>query len=106
MKRVFKFTGFVAGLGAAIWLMRDRLISIALPREPEPPTFRVGPAGEGDDLTEIKGIGDVFAARLNSAGITTFEDLAGADPETLASQIDTQATRIQEWVEQARARTS
>jgi predicted flap endonuclease-1-like 5' DNA nuclease len=105
MKRLFRLTGLLAGLGAALWLMRDRLISLALPREPEPPAFRMAPS-EPDDLTEIKGIGTVFAGRLEGMGITTFRDLVAANPETVARHIDTQPTRVQEWVTQARLRLS
>jgi predicted flap endonuclease-1-like 5' DNA nuclease len=101
VKRVFKLTGFLAGLSAAIWLMRDRLISLALPREPEPPTFRVSP-GEEDDLTKIKGVGDVFASRLKEMGIATFKDLAEADPGTVAAYVDTQSARVENWIAQAR----
>jgi predicted flap endonuclease-1-like 5' DNA nuclease len=106
MKRLFKLTGFLAGLGGALWLMRDRLISLALPREPEPPTFRVGPGALPDDLTEIKGVGEVFAGRLVSIGITTFRDLATSDPESVAQQLDTQTSRVNDWIAQARLRTS
>src|SRR5680860_683174 len=93
MKRLLKLTGFLAGLGTAVWLMRDRLISLALPREPEPPTFRAGPAAEPDDLTVITGIGDVFASRLQEHGITTLQALGQADSAALAEQLNTQASR-------------
>ncbi|NOY56417.1 MAG: hypothetical protein GXP34_10585 [Actinobacteria bacterium] len=101
MKRLMKLTGFLAGLGAAVWLMRDRLISLALPREPEPPTFRVDPAPEADDLTAIKGIGDVFASRLQQQGITTLQALAKADPAVLAEQLDTPQSRVEGWIAEA-----
>lgn len=108
MKRLMKLTGLLAGLGAAIWLMRDRLISLALPREPEPPTFRVGPRpatpAEGDDLTMINGIGPVFAARLYEHGITTLAALAAADPVQVAAMLDTQPTRVEGWIAEAAER--
>ncbi len=105
MKRLLKLTGLFAGLGAAIWLMRDRLISVALPREPEPPTFRVGPGPElavaGDDLTRINGIGPVFSSRLQQAGITTFAQLAVQDPAKLAEQVGATPAQVESWVDQA-----
>ena len=58
-----------------------------------------------DDLTEIKGIGPVFAERLRQAGITTFADVAKASADQLREV--TQATSVanpDEWIEQARAR--
>ena len=36
---------------------------------------------EGDDLTQIDGIGPTFARRLGEAGITTFAQLAALSPE-------------------------
>lgn len=105
MKKLLKLTGLFAGLGAALWLMRDRLISVALPREPEPPTFRVGPGPElpqtGDDLTRIDGIGPVFSARLHQAGVTTFGRLAAQDPTELAEQVGATPTQVESWIDQA-----
>jgi len=106
MKRIFRLTGFLAAVAGALWLMRDRLISLALPREPEPPTFRVGPGASLDDLTEIKGIGDVFAGRLAAIGIITFQDLALSDAATVAQRLDTQSSRVEDWIAQARLRTT
>ena len=58
-----------------------------------------------DDLTEIKGIGPVFAERLRQAGITTFADVAKASADQLRDV--THATSVanpDEWIEQAKAR--
>ena len=40
MKRVAKIIGLVGGVAAVVWAMRDRFISVATSREPEPPTIR------------------------------------------------------------------
>jgi predicted flap endonuclease-1-like 5' DNA nuclease len=40
-----------------------------------------------DDLTVIKGIGPVVQQKLRALGIRTFDDLAAADPATLAGQL-------------------
>ena len=56
---------------------------------PEPAT-RTQPAATeraSDDLTVIKGIGPVVQQKLQALGIRTFDDLAAADPETLAEQL-------------------
>ncbi|NIA25237.1 MAG: hypothetical protein GWP04_06675 [Gammaproteobacteria bacterium] len=106
MKRLMKVTGFLAGLGAAVWLMRDRLISLALPREPEPPTFRVDAAPAADDLTVISGVGDVFASRLRQHGITTLQALAQANPVTLAEQLDAPLSRVEGWIAEAAQRSA
>lgn len=57
-----------------------------------------------DPLETIKGIGPVFAKRLNQAGILTFRDLAEKSPEQLAEIVQAkqwQAVEIQAWITQA-----
>lgn len=55
-----------------------------------------------DDLSEIRGIGEVYRERLYRAGIMTWHQLAGSDPESLR-----QATRAlpgsdaESWITQA-----
>jgi large subunit ribosomal protein L21 len=59
-----------------------------------------------DDLTEIKGIGPVFAERLHQAGITTFADVAKASADHLREV--THATSVanpDEWIAQAKTRS-
>ncbi len=104
MRKITKVVGFVGGLAAVAWAMRDRLISIAAPREPEPPTFRVVPPHTDDDLTTINGIGPVFAARLVQGGIRTYADLAQADPARVAEIAGVAETRAAEWIDRATAR--
>ncbi len=64
---------------------------------------------QADDLTRIQGIGDGVKARLNQAGILTYEQLTAQSPETLAAllkeMIGVTAARIekQDWIGQARA---
>jgi len=62
-----------------------------------------GPA-PSDDLTEIRGIGPAFTARLNQAGIHTFAELAKIDADRLGEIIGKEAlARLQRypWREQA-----
>jgi predicted flap endonuclease-1-like 5' DNA nuclease len=59
----------------------------------------------GDDLTELEGIGPVYAAKLRERGIVSFADLAAADETTLAGIIDAPAWRrinYGDWIAQAR----
>ena len=112
-----------------LWAMRNRLVSVALPREPQLPTFKVpdGPiepdssaAADEDEsdppqatepqpdapsLTDISGIGPVYATRLASAGIHTIEQLAEARQRKWRRQ-PTSPDRAERWIEAARnART-
>ena len=58
---------------------------------------------EPDDLTVIRGIGPVFAHRLNQAGIYTFSQLATLKPEEVQSI--TQVTRWDpaDWIAEAKS---
>ncbi len=115
VKKLGKVLGFVAGAAAVIWAMRDRLVSITAPREPEPPKFRVvtapstppapppAPAPSNDDLTEVVGVGPVFAERLRAAGIASFAELATASPARIAEIVGVPVTRVADWPDQARA---
>lgn len=82
-------------------------VSAAAPVEVKQETPAKKPAAkkeaQPDDLTEIKGIGPVYAARLVEAGITTFADITAATAEHLREV--TQATAAADpetWIAQAR----
>jgi predicted flap endonuclease-1-like 5' DNA nuclease len=64
------------------------------------------PAGGADDLTKIKGIGQVLKGKLNRLGITTFKQIAeftDADIERVNAELDFPGRIERErWVEQAR----
>lgn len=100
MKRVAKIIGFVAGAAVVIWAMRDRLISVATSREPEPPAFRAGPPPAQVD--SIDGIGPVFAERLTSAGLGTVKALALASPDLVAEAAGVSAARARTWIDLAK----
>lgn len=64
------------------------------------------PAGGGDDLTRIKGLGPRIAAALNAQGVTTFAQIAAwndADIERIDALLGRFAGRIRRdcWIEQA-----
>lgn len=99
--------------------MRDRLVSVAIPREPQPPAFRVpGPdpaettremeeevtetASSPQSVTDVSGIGPVYATRLEAAGVATLSDLANGDPEEVAAAAEVPVGRAQSWIESAR----
>lgn len=59
-----------------------------------------------DDLTAIRGIGPVYARRLQNAGIATFAALAAQEPEKIGQIVQIkmwQAASPAEWIAQAKA---
>lgn len=56
----------------------------------------------GADLRSIDGIGSSYADRLREAGIRSVPDLATADPDELADEIDVSTKLTADWVDQAR----
>ena len=60
-----------------------------------------------DDLTAIKGIGEVFEQRLYDAGVLTFADLAGksvAELEAIIQPRNWQKVDLAAWIAEAQAR--
>lgn len=72
-------------------------------------TAPIGPTSTeraSDPLSRINGVGNVYAARLNEAGIYTFSDVAQSSPEHLRDIIqpaEWQAVDFESWIEQAAA---
>ncbi|HET7324867.1 MAG TPA: helix-hairpin-helix domain-containing protein, partial [Halococcus sp.] len=64
------------------------------------------PTGETDDhaVDVLKGIGPSYGEQLESAGVETIADLAAADAEELTAELDISESRIERWVERAKAR--
>ena len=104
MKRLAKILGVLGGLVAIVWAMRDRFISVAISREPEPPAFRSPPPDTDPAVDTIDGIGPVFAKRLTAAGIPTVARLAEASPDTVAEAAGVSAARARSWIDQASGR--
>ncbi|WP_232701015.1 helix-hairpin-helix domain-containing protein [Halobacterium wangiae] len=63
------------------------------------------PADDGEPVTDLDGIGPAYAERLENAGVSTVAELAAADPEELAEQIDLSAKRVGRWVDSANDRS-
>lgn len=111
VKRLARILGLIGGIGAVVWAMRDRLVSVAISREPQPPAFRVpdrpsptpvpAPTPTRVDVTEISGIGPVYATRLGAAGINTVSELARADAAAVAEAAQVPLSRAQAWVASA-----
>lgn len=55
-----------------------------------------------DDMTAIKGVGPVYADRLEAAAITTYAELAEADSAHLSTAIDVSMDVVEGWQSQAR----
>lgn len=68
------------------------------------PSFLTAASDDLAHLQDIRGIGLVYAMRLNRAGVRTLEDLAGATPEKLDSIINAPKWRrpdYEDWIGQA-----
>lgn len=104
LKRAAGIIGVVGGVAAVLWAMRDRLISVTISREPEPPTFRAVAPEMDSGVETIDGIGPTYAKRLAEAGVTTLADLAGASPDLVAESAGVSAARARAWIEEASSR--
>lgn len=115
-KNLIRIAGVVAGLGAAVWAMRDRLLPNPEVPDGPPPRFREAPprfreapapavATAEDDLTIIKGIGPVTSRKLADAGIATLPALADADVATVATAAGTNEASAKAWIDAAKSLT-
>jgi predicted flap endonuclease-1-like 5' DNA nuclease len=74
------------------------------------PTPQVQPTAarsEQPELQNIKGIGPGIVRKLDSLGVRTYADLAAADPDTLAKQLDTRPVtpqKVRGWISKAKKR--
>ena len=105
MKRLAKVVGVIGAAAALVWAMRDRFISVAASREPEPPVLRatVPTPASAPGIDAIDGIGPVFAGRLKSAGIDDVSKLAASTADTIAEAAGVSGARARTWIEQARS---
>ena len=102
-KQILRVGGVVIGLGAAVWALRDKLLPAPEIPDGPPPRFRTAPTSPvaADDLTEVKGVGPVYAQRLVDAGITSFVMLANADVAAVAGAENVSESQAASWIGQA-----
>lgn len=103
MKRLARIIGIIGGTAALLWAMRDRFISVATSREPQPPRFKS--VDDLGDLLTVAGIGPVYAERLEKAGIPDLATLSTSSPDTVAEAASVSAARARDWIDQAAQRT-
>jgi large subunit ribosomal protein L21 len=78
----------IAAAAAIVCRLRGR--EVPAPADPE-------------DLAVVSGIGPVYRSRLAEAGITTFAELAAADPPTIIDATGVTPDRAADWIAQAAA---
>jgi predicted flap endonuclease-1-like 5' DNA nuclease len=110
-----KFIRLLLTLGVAagvVWLLRDKIVPAPQPPLAQPPPFRQPTSPPlavdeptPDDITEVKGIGPVYKARLQELGITTFAALASADAAAISEHLEISGNQVDDWISQARDRT-
>ena len=124
MRKLVNFILFVAAAVGISWIMREYLVPKPEAPTSSPPPFRPAPephtspqpvhvpepdtsasgakdSATPDDLTNVNGIGPVFARRLEAVGIKSYADLASADAVDLAEKIDVAESKVTDWVNQA-----
>ena len=72
------------------------------------PLFKA-PAGDGDKLTDLKGVGPVAAGQLNEQGITTFAQIAAFTDKDIAKideNMPFSTDQLKDWQAQAKEKTS
>lgn len=105
--------GFIvaaAGVGWLIWLWRKQrevtpkplYISGRTAAIPASADVETGSPKGPDELEAIQGIGPAYARRLNDSGITTFSQLAEANPDDLREITGVTRWDPTEWISQAR----
>jgi len=106
--------GTMAGIGEIVAVAaQDEVEASAEPQSSEvaPSAKSVGPVGDGDDLSRIKGVGPKLVVLLNSLGIDRYEQIAAWSDEDI-DRIDGQLgafagrPRRDSWVEQAKLLSS
>jgi predicted flap endonuclease-1-like 5' DNA nuclease len=109
MKKLFRLAVMLAAAATIVWLTRENLLPRPRVTDDPRPHFRSSPPPpqqDPDDLTEIKGIGNTYAGRLDDMGIQSFRALSEVDPETVAGTVGTSKAIVNGWIAQARAKLS
>lgn len=99
-----RLAALVAVVATIVWLTREHLLPTPHVAHEPPPHYRSTPPPpetSSDDLTAIKGIGPVYAARLDEAGVRSFRALAEADASALADSLGISVDNAAAWIAQA-----
>lgn len=105
--KLLRLAVLVALATAIVWLTREHLLPTPHVSHEPPPHYRSTPPPPQeapDDLTAIKGIGPVYAAKLDDMGIKSFRCLSELDPQTIADAMGTSPQTATDWIAQAHAR--
>jgi predicted flap endonuclease-1-like 5' DNA nuclease len=103
MKKLMTILVLAAAAAAIVaYLTREQMLPAPQTTQEPPPRLRTTPpevksAPEGDDLTEVKGIGPTYAARLAAMSISTRAALADADPHAVAEEVGTSPATVKAW---------
>ena len=106
-KKLIRLATLLLVAAVVVWLTRERLLPTPRVTDDARPQYRsTPPPPEPDDLTEIKGIGPVYAGRLGDAGIRSFRGLSESDATTVAGTVGTTEAVVNDWIAQAKAKLS
>jgi predicted flap endonuclease-1-like 5' DNA nuclease len=105
MKKLVTMVAVAAAAGAVIvYLTRDQMLPTPHTSQEPPPKLRPAPPAAAteqseaeEDLTEVKGIGPTYAARLAAMSICSRSDLAEADPHAVAEGVGTSPATVKAW---------
>lgn len=99
-----KLVGLLLVAGAAVatiaYLTREQMLPAPSTPPGPAPKYRTGIQDTDvavEDLTELKGIGPTFAARLAEMSILTRADLLAADPRAVADSVGTSVGTVETW---------
>lgn len=107
LKKLFRLAVLFAAAATIVWLTRENLLPRPRVADDPRPHFRSSPPEpqqDPDDLTEIKGIGATYAARLHDMGIESFRALSEVSSATVAEAVGTSQSVADGWIAQARAK--
>lgn len=112
MNRKLFWFGFVAALAAVAWLYLKKEDEERQRQERQVQRTQAMPSpaatAEPDPLTEVTGIGPVYAQRLQDAGVRTFGQLAALSAEQIRAIVGIQPWQadVPSWIAQAKARAA
>lgn len=102
--KLFRLAVLAVLAAAIVWLTREHLLPTPHVSHEPAPHYRSTPPPpqqDPDDLTDVKGIGPVYAAKLADMGIKSFRGLSEMNPQTLAEALGTSPQTAADWIAQA-----